>query len=44
MQIITSTEVLDAQTLLSEAQSYYHNALYDHNLAKAKLSRALGDY
>ena len=44
MQLTTSTEVLDAQTLLSEAQNHYHNALYDHNLAKAKLSRALSDY
>lgn len=44
MQLTTSTEVLDAQTLLSEALNHYHNALYDHNLAKARLSRAVGDY
>ena len=44
MQITTSTEVLDALTLFSEAQNHYNNALYDHNLSKAKLVWALGDY
>ena len=44
MQISTSSEFIDAQYLLSEAQAHYYNALYDHNLAKAKLIRALGDY
>jgi outer membrane protein len=40
----TSTEVLDAQTLLSQARMNYYNALYDHNLAKAMLLRAMGEY
>jgi outer membrane protein len=43
-QVTTSTEVLDAQTLLTQARTNYYNALYDHNLAKAKLLRALGTY
>src|SRR4030043_138434 len=43
-QVTTSTEVLDAQTLLSQARMNYYNALYDHNLAKAGLLRAVGEY
>lgn len=43
-QVTTSTEVLDAQTLLSQARTNYYNALYDHNLAKAGLLRAVGEY
>jgi len=43
-QVTTSTEVLDAQTLLTEARRNYYNALYDHNLAKARLLRAIGEY
>ena len=43
-QVTTSTEVLDAQTLLTQARTNYYNALYDHNLAKAKLLRAIGEY
>lgn len=43
-QVTTSTEVLDAQTLLSQAQMNYYNSLYDHNLAKAGLLRAVGEY
>jgi len=43
-QVTTSTEVLDAQTLLSQARTNYYNALYDHNLAKAGLLRAIGEY
>lgn len=43
-QVTTSTEVLDAQTLLSQARMNYYNALYDHNLAKAGLLRAIGEY
>lgn len=42
-QVTTMTEVLDAQTLLTRARSNYYNALYDHNLAKARLRRALGE-
>ena len=43
-QVTTSTEVLDAQTLLSQARMNYYTALYDHNLAKAGLLRAVGEY
>lgn len=43
-QVTTSTEVLDAQTLLSQARMNYYSALYDHNLAKATLLRAVGEY
>ena len=42
-QVTTMTEVLDAQTLLTRARNNYYNALYDHNLAKARLRRALGE-
>lgn len=43
-QITTSTEVLDAQTLLTRARVNYYSALYDHHLAKAALLRAIGEY
>jgi outer membrane protein len=43
-QVTTSTEVLDAQTLLTEAKTYYYNALYDYHLARARLKRAMGVY
>ena len=43
-QVTTSTEVLDAQTLLTEGSMNYYRALYDHNLAKARLRRAIGQY
>lgn len=41
-QVATSTEVLDAQTLLTQARSNYYRALYSHHLARARLERALG--
>ncbi|MBF0507954.1 MAG: TolC family protein [Deltaproteobacteria bacterium] len=41
-QVTTSTEVLDAQNLLVKAQNYYYNALYAYNLAKAGLTKAIG--
>lgn len=43
-QVTTSTEVLDAQTLLTQARVNYYSALYDHHLAKAALLRAVGEY
>jgi len=43
-QVSTITDLLDAQTLLARARLDYYQALYDHNLAKARLERALGDY
>jgi outer membrane protein TolC len=43
-QVTTSTEVLDAQTLLTQARTNYYRALYDHNLARARLYRAMGKF
>jgi len=43
-QVSTSTEVLDAQTLLTQAKLNYYRALYGHNLARARIQRALGTY
>jgi outer membrane protein TolC len=43
-QVTTITEVLDAQTLLTRARVSYYRALYNHNLGKARLQRALGEY
>lgn len=43
-QVTTMTEVLDAQTMLTEARMNYFHALYSHHLAKARLERALGTY
>jgi len=40
--VATSTEVLDAQTLLTKAKSEYANALGDYNINYAKLQRAMG--
>jgi outer membrane protein len=42
-QVTTTTEVLDAQSLLSQARVNYYNALIDHELAKARLQRAMGE-
>jgi outer membrane protein len=43
-QVSTITDLLDAQTLLARARLDYYRALYDHNQAKARLDRALGNY
>jgi outer membrane protein TolC len=43
-QVTTISEVLDAQTLLTQARTNYYGALYAHHLARAKLMRALGTY
>jgi outer membrane protein TolC len=40
-QVATSTDVLDAQTLLSETMTNYYNALYDFKIAKASLRRVV---
>jgi len=42
-QVTTSTEVLDAQTLLTQARTNYYRALYSHHLARARLERAIGN-
>jgi outer membrane protein len=41
-RVATSTEVLDAQTLLTKAKSQYANALGDYNINYARLQRAMG--
>ncbi len=43
-QVTTITEVLDAQTRLTRSRVNYFGALYQHNLKKAELLRALGEY
>ena len=43
-QVSTITDLLDAQTLLARARLDYYRALYDHNQAKARLDRAVGNY
>ena len=40
-QVSTSTDVLIAQTLLTETMTNYFNALYDFKIAKAALHKAL---
>ncbi len=41
-QVATTTDVLDAQTLLSDTLTNYFNALYNFKIAKATLFRAMG--
>ncbi len=41
-QLATTTDVLDAQTLLSQAYVNYNNALCDYNINRAKLEKAIG--
>jgi outer membrane protein TolC len=42
-QIGTATEVIDAQTLLSQTRSDYFQALFDYQVSKARVKRALGE-
>jgi outer membrane protein TolC len=41
-QVATSTDVLDALTLLTRAKSDHANALADYHLYEARLDRAMG--
>lgn len=41
-RVARSTEVLDAQSLLTKAQAEYANALGDYNIAYTRLQRAMG--
>lgn len=41
-QVGTSTDVLDAQTLLTRTKSDYFNSLSDYNISMARLERAIG--
>jgi len=43
-QVATSTDVLDAQALLSRAMTNYYDSLYGFELAKAALWRAQGHF
>lgn len=43
-QVTTITEVLLATARLTQARVNYFGALYNHNVAKARLLRALGEY
>jgi outer membrane protein len=43
-QVSTSLEVLDAQTLLSQAKNNNYQALYAYNLAQSRLVRARGGW
>jgi outer membrane protein len=40
-QMSTTTDVLDAQTLLTNARSNYNNSLYDYLIARAMLENAV---
>ncbi|MBN1363434.1 MAG: TolC family protein [Syntrophaceae bacterium] len=42
-RVATSTEVLDAQTLLTRAKSEYANALGNYNINYVRLQRAMGN-
>jgi outer membrane protein TolC len=39
----TATEVLDAQTLVTQAKTDYYRAFYDHQTAAARLNKARGE-
>lgn len=41
-QVGRTTDVIDAQTLLSHARTNYYNALSDQAIARARLERAMG--
>jgi len=41
-QVATSTDVIDAQTLLTKTKSDYYNALSEYNIALGRLERAMG--
>ncbi|MBW1998402.1 MAG: TolC family protein [Deltaproteobacteria bacterium] len=43
-QVTTITEVLDAQTRLTRSRVNYFRALYDFQLARSRLLRAIGTY
>jgi outer membrane protein TolC len=43
-QATTSLEVLDAQTLLTQAKNNNYQALYAYNLAQSRLQRAMGGW
>ncbi len=42
-QVGTATEVIDAQTLLSQAKYDHYQALFDYQVARARVQRAAGE-
>ncbi len=42
-QVGTATEVIDAQTLLSQAKSDHFQAVFDYQVSKARVRRSLGE-
>ncbi|AJY71638.1 RND transporter [Geobacter sulfurreducens] len=42
-QVGTATDVLDAQTLLTQIKTDYHRAVFDFQVAKARVSKAMGE-
>ena len=40
-QVATSTDVMDAQTLLSKTMTNYFSALYDFKISRASLEKAI---
>lgn len=42
-QVGTATEVIDAQTLLSQARNDHSQAIFDYQVSSARLKRALGE-
>lgn len=42
-QVGTATDVVDAQTLLSQIRSDYYQARFDHQVARARVLRATGE-
>lgn len=43
-QVATSTEVLDAQTLLARAMRNYYDSLYSYSMSRAAVKRAAGKF
>ena len=41
-QVGTATDVIDAQTLLTQIRTEYYQALFDYQVAQARVKRALG--
>ena len=41
-QLSTNTDVLDANTLLTDTETKYYQSVYDYNIRLAGLARAVG--
>ena len=42
-QVGTATDVIDAQTLLTQVKTGYYHAFYDYQIAVARVKKALGE-